>query len=90
MQPPYSKVITEVTTEIPRSRSMPIQSERVRRRSPLARTLPAICMAPPARSKRSVRVVLPASGWLMIAKVRRRAISVAIVIGHGPCEEKTP
>ena len=80
MQPPYSKVITEVTTEMPRSRSMPIQSERVRRRSPLARTLPASWMAPPARSRRSVSVVLPASGCDMIAKVRRRAISAVISV----------
>ena len=40
MQPLCSKVITEVTTEMPRSRSMPIQSDRVRRRSPFARTEP--------------------------------------------------
>ena len=62
---------------MPRSRSIPIQSERVRRRSPLARTLPASWMAPPARSRCSVSVVLPASGWEMMAKVRRRAISAA-------------
>ena len=74
-QPRLSNVMTEVTTEMPRSRSMLIQSERVRRRSPLARTLPASWMAPPARSRCSVSVVLPASGWEMIAKVRRRAIS---------------
>src|SRR5665213_3713948 len=37
----YSKVITEVTTEMPRARSIAIQSERVRRLSPLARTWPA-------------------------------------------------
>jgi len=54
---------------------MPIQSERVRRRSPLARTLPASWIAPPARSSRSVSVVLPASGCEMIANVRRRLIS---------------
>jgi len=46
-QPPYSKVITEVTTEMPRSRSMPIQSERVWRRLALARTSPASWIAPP-------------------------------------------
>ncbi len=79
-QPPYSNVITEVTTEMPRSRSIPIQSDRVRRRSPLARTLPASWIAPPARSRRSVSVVLPASGWEMMAKVRRRAISSAGVM----------
>src|SRR5271155_5268756 len=86
--------MTEVTTEMPRSRSMPIQSERVRRRSPLARTFPASWMAPPARNRCSVSVVLPASGWEMIANVRRRAISVAYVGAAGsvirsPCA-RTP
>jgi hypothetical protein len=32
-------------------------------------------MAPPYSSSFSVSVVLPASGWLMIAKVRLRLIS---------------
>src|SRR6201996_8597084 len=70
-----SKVITEVTTEMPRSRSIFIQSERVLRRSPLALTWPARLMAPPNSSSFSVSVVLPASGWEMIANVRRRATS---------------
>jgi hypothetical protein len=34
-------------------------------------------MRPEKRSSFSVRVVLPASGWLTMAKVRRRATSVA-------------
>ena len=54
--------------------------------SPLARTFPASWMAPPARSKCSVSVVLPASGWDMIANVRRRAISVAASVIGCPCE----
>ena len=49
--PACSNVIAEVTTEMPRSRSMPIQSEHVRRCSPSARTLPESWMASPARSK---------------------------------------
>jgi hypothetical protein len=57
---------------MPRSRSIFIQSERVRRFSPRARTAPAARIAPPASSRCSVSVVLPASGWLMIANVRRR------------------
>src|ERR1700748_1040602 len=69
--------MTEVTTEMPRSRSIFTQSERVLRRSPLALTWPARLMAPPNSSSFSVSVVLPASGWEMIAKVRRRATSVA-------------
>ena len=60
---------------MPRSRSTAIQSERTRRRSPRARTSPASWMAPPNSSNFSVKVVLPASGCEMIAKVRRRAIS---------------
>src|SRR5262249_36102157 len=62
---------------MPRSRSIFIQSERVLRRSPLALTWPARLMAPPNSRSFSVSVVLPASGWEMIAKVRRRATSEA-------------
>src|SRR5215831_9804676 len=62
---------------MPRSRSIFIQSERVLRRSPFALTWPARLMAPPNSSSFSVSVVLPASGWEMIAKVRRRATSSA-------------
>src|SRR6185437_2682803 len=69
--------MTEVTTEIPRSRSIAIQSERVERRSRLAFTWPARLIAPPNSKSFSVSVVLPASGWEMIAKVRRRATSAA-------------
>ena len=47
-------------------------------------TAPAMCMAPPKRRSFSVMVVLPASGWEMIAKVRRRWISrVSSVIPRG-------
>src|SRR5262245_31325596 len=60
---------------MPRSRSIFIQSDRVLRRSPLALTCPARLMAPPNSSSFSVSVVLPASGWEMIANVRRRATS---------------
>src|SRR5437763_1638315 len=60
---------------MPRSRSIFIQSERVLRRSPLALTWPARLMAPPNSNSFSVSVVLPASGWEMMAKVRRRATS---------------
>src|SRR4051812_40529560 len=69
--------MTEVTTEMPRSRSMAIQSERVERRSFLALTCPASWIAPPNSRSFSVNVVLPASGWEMMAKVRRRSTSVA-------------
>ena len=69
--------MTEVTTEMPRSRSIAIQSERVERRSRLALTWPASVMAPPNQSSFSVKVVLPASGWEMMANVRRRSTSAA-------------
>src|SRR4029077_18726267 len=62
---------------MPRSRSIFIQSERVLRRSPLALTCPARLIAPPNKRSFSVSVVLPASGWEMMAKVRRRATSFA-------------
>src|SRR5579863_6894107 len=65
---------------MPRSRSTSIQSERTRRRSPRAFTSPASWMAPPNSSSFSVSVVLPASGWEMMAKVRRRAISCSSVL----------
>jgi hypothetical protein len=66
-----------MSTEMPRSRSIFIQSERVLRRSPLAFTCPARLIAPPNNSSFSVSVVLPASGCEMIANVRRRATSSA-------------
>jgi len=73
--PSCSKLITAEDTEMPRSRSIAIQSERTRRRSPRAFTSPASWIAPPNSSNFSVKVVLPASGCEMIAKVRRRIIS---------------
>ena len=69
--PPRSKVITLDVTEIPRCCSIFIQSDRARRLLPRARTSPARWIAPPNSSSFSVRVVLPASGCEMIAKVRR-------------------
>jgi len=40
-----------------------------------ALTVPAAWIAPPNNNSFSVKVVLPASGWEMIANVRRRATS---------------
>ena len=62
---------------MPRSRSIAIQSDWVERRLRLAFTWPASWIAPPNSSSFSVSVVLPASGWEMMAKVRRRSISSA-------------
>jgi hypothetical protein len=85
ISPSWSNVMTLAETEMPRSRSIFIQSERVRRFSPRARTWPAARIAPPASSRFSVKVVLPASGWEMMAKVRRRAASAAgdVLMGGG-------
>jgi hypothetical protein len=59
-QPLCSKLITAEETEMLRSRSTAIQSERTRRRSPRALTSPANWIAPPNSSNFSVEVVLPA------------------------------
>jgi hypothetical protein len=58
--PSCSKLITAEETEMPRSRSTAIQSERTRRRSPRAFTSPASWIAPPNSSNFSVSVVLRA------------------------------
>jgi hypothetical protein len=78
--PSCSKLITAEETEMPRSRSTAIQSQRTRRRAPRAFTSPANWIAPPNSSNFSVSVVLPASGCEMIAKVRRRKISSGRVL----------
>src|SRR6188508_1978624 len=72
--------MTEVTREMPRSRSTAIQSDRVLRTSRLALTWPASWIAPPNSSSFSVSVVLPASGWEMMANVRRRAVSCPVEV----------
>jgi hypothetical protein len=45
------------------------------------RTSPATWIAPPNHNSFSVSVVLPASGWEMMAKVRRRRISESMDMG---------
>jgi hypothetical protein len=60
-------------------RSISIQSDVTARRPPPALTDPASRTAPPYSSSFSVSVVLPASGCEMIANVRRRAASAAIL-----------
>jgi hypothetical protein len=66
---------------MPRCCSSAIQSEVAWRSALRPFTEPAIWMAPPNSSSFSVSVVLPASGWEMMAKVRRRSISGGKV-GH--------
>jgi hypothetical protein len=65
--PSCSKLITAEETEMPRSRSTAIQSERTRR-LPCAFTSPASWIAPPNSSNFSVSVVLPASGCEIIER----------------------
>src|SRR4030095_11039256 len=62
---------------MPRSCSIFIQSDLARRASPRALTRPAAWIAPPSSRRCSVKVVLPASGWEMMAKVLRLAASLA-------------
>src|SRR5664279_2091042 len=76
-QPRYSICITDEATEMPRCFSISIQSEVAWREALRALTLPAIWIAPENSSSFSVRVVLPASGWEMMANVRRRRVSVS-------------
>src|SRR5215471_12399764 len=61
---------------MPRSRSMAIQSEVTPRRPALPCTAPAVLIADACSASASVRVDLPASGWLITAKVRRRPVSL--------------
>ena len=56
---------------MPRAFSIAIQSDTVARRSPLPCTAPASVIARACSASASVSVDLPASGWLMTAKVRR-------------------
>src|SRR6478736_3709042 len=73
----YSICITDEATEMPRCFSISIQSEVAWREALRAFTLPAIWIAPENSNSFSVSVVLPASGWEMMAKVRRRRVSAA-------------
>jgi len=60
---------------MPRSFSSAIQSDVAWRAALRLFTEPAIWIAPPNSSSFSVKVVLPASGWLTMAKLRRRRVS---------------
>ena len=61
---------------MPRCFSISIQSEVAWRVALRALTVPAIWIAPENSSSFSVSVVLPASGCEMMAKVRRRWVSL--------------
>ena len=77
--PSYSNCSTELVTEIPLCFSISIQSDTACLAVAFPLTLPARLIAPPYSRNFSVSVVLPASGWEMIANVRLRAISCAVV-----------
>jgi hypothetical protein len=86
--PAYSNCSTELVTEMPRCFSMSIQSDTAWRALCLPLTEPAWLMAPPYSSSFSVSVVLPASGWLMMANVRRRSISSRfVIVGRVPFDQ---
>src|SRR6476646_4152552 len=69
--------MAEAVIEMPRSCSIPIQSEAAVFPPLRPRTIPAVRINPEYKSSFSVRVVFPASGWLMMANVRRFAVAVA-------------
>ena len=85
----YSICITDDATEMPRCFSISIQSEVACRAALRAFTEPAIWIAPENSSSFSVSVVLPASGWEMMAKVRRRRTSAAMRSVHGALLQRT-
>src|SRR5277367_3479156 len=72
--------MTDVVMEIPRCFSISIQSDVAWRSDLRDFTVPATEMALPISSSFSVMVVLPASGWEMMAKVRRFATSAALLV----------
>ncbi|KWV90088.1 hypothetical protein PFLmoz3_00086 [Pseudomonas fluorescens] len=69
--------MTDVVMEIPRCFSISIQSEVAWRSDLRDFTVPATAIALPISNSFSVMVVLPASGWEIMAKVRRFATSAA-------------
>ena len=70
--------------EIPRAFSISIQSDTVLRRPALPCTAPASVITCACRASASVSVDLPASGWLITAKVRRRAASRVTSVAGRP------
>src|SRR6202453_5021852 len=78
MQSRNGNCITDEVIEMPRCCSRRIQSEVAWRVALRPFTVPAIWIAPPNSSSFSVSVVLPASGWEMMANVLRRLISLYV------------
>ena len=74
----YGNCNTVDVIEMPLAFSISIQSDTVARRPALPWTAPASVMARACSASASVNVDLPASGWLMTAKVLRRPVSAGI------------
>src|SRR5467141_3335984 len=74
----YGNCNTVDVIEMPLAFSISIQSDTVARRPALPWTAPASVMARACSASASVNVDLPASGWLMTAKVLRRPASAEI------------
>src|ERR1700730_11651581 len=73
---------------MPRARSIAIQSDVTPARPALPCTAPAWVIADACKASASVRVDLPASGWLMTANTRRLPAS-ANTFEPGPFESGT-
>ena len=69
---PYPNCSAAELMEMPRAFSMSIQSDTVLLRPALPWIAPASWITRACSASASVSVDLPASGWLMTAKVRRR------------------
>ena len=67
---------------MPRARSIAIQSDVTPRRPALPCTAPAWVIADACRASASVRVDLPASGWLITANARRLPASASNLCGQ--------
>ena len=78
----YGNCNTVDVIEMPLAFSISIQSDTVARRPALPWTAPASVMAWACSASASVNVDLPASGWLMTAKVLRRPASAEIRPGR--------
>src|SRR6201985_397986 len=74
---------------MPRARSIAIQSDVAPRRPALPCTAPAWVIADACRARASVRVDLPASGWLITANARRFLASASTLSEEawGRCAE---
>ena len=68
---------------MPRSFSISMKSDAVARCSAFCRTAPACWRAPPYSRSFSVMVVLPESGWEMMARFRLRSISTCGALKSG-------